>query len=327
MQNTQPTTTLPYTVYKDDDAYDGVEGFALAEFLVDDVMEKSSGLDRQPVYTIRNQAGDVLSSFTHGRIIGTFQKEQWDARDNAIDCGSEDFDATAHVLAMTHADLMALQDRRETTDYVGQAHVKWDGPHQVVIVDRICAHFGVEELDLITASHLDSVRQRWVQANPPAPQPEPAPELVTPRLIGEFVDGVSDRAGVARRTPKAVAGRLLEEVVELALAAGVAPGKIFEHVTDSLHNQALKASRKTDKTVFPSQLQEVEGDEEGIPGECADVSMVFKDFCWVAKVEGLDKIEAEKNQRFTRLGDYNVAPNGCIYRHKPHVKTSTEPKK
>ena len=108
---------------------------------------------------------------------------------------------------------------------------------------------------------------------------------------------------------------------QLALAAGVEPGRIFEHVTDSLHNQALKASRKVGRTLFPSQLQDVEGDDEGVAGECADVSMVFKDFCWVAKVENLDQIEAEKNQRFTQLGDYNVLANGCIYRHKPHVKT------
>lgn len=303
MQKTKPTPVLRYTVFKGDEAYDDVEGFAIAEFLVEDVMEKSNGESIQPVYTIRNQVGDVLSSFTHGRIVGSFSKGRLDACDGDLDFAGELFDLTAHVLLMTHDDLMALKDRREA-----------------LIIDRVCAYFGVKELSQITKSHLDSVRQRWFRANPTKPKLG-APELVTPRLIGEFVDGVSDRAGVARRTPKAVAGRLLEEIVELALAAGVEPGRIFEHVTDSLHNQALKASRKVGRTLFPSQLQDVEGDDEGVAGECADVSMVFKDFCWVAKVENLDQIEAEKNQRFTQLGDYNVLANGCIYRHKPHVKT------
>lgn len=145
--------------------------------------------------------------------------------------------------------------------------------------------------------------------------------VVTPELIGTFVDGVSDRAGIGRRDQKSVVGRLLEEVVELALAAGVAPGKIYEHVTDSLHNQALKASRKTGKTVFPSQVQDVGVDEEGVGGECADVSLILKDFCWVAKIHDLEQLEAKKNQWFMGLGEYNVAQNGCIYRVKPHIKT------
>lgn len=145
---------------------------------------------------------------------------------------------------------------------------------------------------------------------------------VTPQMIGMFVDSISDRAGVSRRTPAAVAGRLLEEVVELALASGVAPGKVLEHVMDSLHNQALKASRIAGKTVFPSQLQEVAPDEEGVAGECADISLILKDFCWVAGVKNLEQIEAGKNAWFMGLGSYNVASSGCIYRIKPHVKTA-----
>lgn len=140
-------------------------------------------------------------------------------------------------------------------------------------------------------------------------------------MIGTFVDGVSDRASVARRTSAAVAGRLLEEVVELALAAGVAPGKVFEHVMDSLHNQALKASCKAGKTMFPSQLQDAPGDEEGVAGECADVSLILKDFCWVAGIKDLSQTEAAKSAWFMGLDNYDVAPNGCIYRKKAHIKT------
>lgn len=146
--------------------------------------------------------------------------------------------------------------------------------------------------------------------------------LVTPALIGSFIDGVSDDAAIPRRSPAAVAGRLLEEAVELALAAGVSPGKVFEHVTDSLHNQALKASRVMQTTVFPSQLHNMPKDEEGVAGECADISLILKDFCWVAGIQNLDLIESKKNAWFMGLGAYNVAPNGCIYRIKPHIQTS-----
>lgn len=47
---------------------------------------------------------------------------------------------------MQRAALRALRDNREGTDAVGQAHVPWDGPSWVAIVDSVCAFFGVADL-------------------------------------------------------------------------------------------------------------------------------------------------------------------------------------
>jgi hypothetical protein len=82
--------------------------------------------------------------------------------------------------------------------------------------------------------------------------------------VGTFIDCVAGKA----RTLSAVAGRLLEEFVELCLAAGLSPGKLMGHVVDALHNQALKASATGRATVFPSQIV---ADSAEIPDECADV--------------------------------------------------------
>lgn len=133
--------------------------------------------------------------------------------------------------------------------------------------------------------------------------------------IGEFIDKVSKNAEVPLRKPVAVAGRLIEEVVELALAAGLSPGKIFEHVTDALHNQALKAS--TESTVFPSQLEADTGFLE-CAEEAADVSLFLKDFCHVVGFD-LDFHETIKWNKF-KAKTFRVMPSGVVYAVKPHVK-------
>jgi NTP pyrophosphatase (non-canonical NTP hydrolase) len=129
--------------------------------------------------------------------------------------------------------------------------------------------------------------------------------------IGSFVDGVAGHV----RTPKAVAGRLVEEVVELALASGMNAGDIMAHVADSLHNQALKSSVLANKTVFPSQVVD-SGD--GRKDEAADVSLVLKDYCHVAGID-LSTAEAQKFSRFTNCV-FTVTEQGTIYAIKPHVR-------
>ena len=133
----------------------------------------------------------------------------------------------------------------------------------------------------------------------------------TAKVIGSFVDSV---AGTTR-TPAAVAGRLLEEMVELALASGLSVGAIMEHVTDSLHNQSLKATSKEGRTVFPSQLL---ADSSELAEECADVSIILKDLCHVAKID-LAPVEAGKWAQFTQK-QFRVSPNGTIYAVKPHIQ-------
>lgn len=132
----------------------------------------------------------------------------------------------------------------------------------------------------------------------------------TSAAVGAFIDSVAGQ----KRTPATVAGRLTEEVVELALAAGLTAGKIMGHVADALHNQSLKASEASLKTVFPSQLS---GDGD-LPEECADVSLVLKDLCHVAHIN-LPQEEASKWSRFTQK-KFRVGPGGTIYAIKPHIK-------
>ena len=130
--------------------------------------------------------------------------------------------------------------------------------------------------------------------------------------IGSFIDSV---AGTFR-TPSAVAGRLLEETVELALDAGLTAGEIMAHIADALHNQALKASAAAGKTVFPSQ---VSGKSKGLGQECADVSLVLKDLCHVAKVD----LPAEERAKFEvfKTKVFWVSPQGTVYAVKGHIQT------
>lgn len=116
-------------------------------------------------------------------------------------------------------------------------------------------------------------------------------EIVSSEEIGKFVDSIAGNS----RTTSAVAGRLIEEVVELGLAAGLTAGQILAHVTDSLYNQSIKASHQSGKTVFPSRLVASCGDadHDEMADECADVSLILKDLCYIAKVD-LHPIERRK---------------------------------
>lgn len=129
--------------------------------------------------------------------------------------------------------------------------------------------------------------------------------------VGVFIDSVAGKV----RTPADVAGRLLEEVVELSLAAGLATADIYSHVTDALHNQSLKASQNLGRTIFPSQLV---GEQVELGEECADVGLVLKDLCHVAGVDP-SREEALKWGKFTQK-QFRVSPSGTLYAVKPHIK-------
>lgn len=135
-----------------------------------------------------------------------------------------------------------------------------------------------------------------------------------PTEVGAFIDGVAGKG----RAPKAVTGRLLEEVVELALAAGLCPGAIFGHVADALHNQALKSSAVLGQTVFPTELT---GEGDALSEECADVSILLKDLCHVAGGIDLPRAERAKWAKFTQK-TFRVASSGVIYATKPHIVES-----
>lgn len=130
--------------------------------------------------------------------------------------------------------------------------------------------------------------------------------------VGKYIDAVAGK----KRTPKAVAGRLLEEAVELLLEAGGTPLEVMGHVMDSLHNQALKVSRTANRTVFPSQMEAVK-DPEGLAGECADIRLLVRDLEHVAGIDG-PRAEQAKYEAFIKK-DLRVGPHGTVYAIKPHV--------
>lgn len=135
-------------------------------------------------------------------------------------------------------------------------------------------------------------------------------EQLTPEIIGKFIDSITENSGIARRTPASVAGRFIEEAVELCLAAGLDPNTIMGHVMDSIHNQCGKLGRRKNIVLYPSQHHPVPEAEE-MAEELADCHLLLKDFAFIS---GLDYTEAERVKwaKFTRR-KFNVGPNGTVY--------------
>ncbi|TXG96138.1 MAG: hypothetical protein E6R08_10215 [Nevskiaceae bacterium] len=131
--------------------------------------------------------------------------------------------------------------------------------------------------------------------------------------IGEFIDS---KAGNLR-TPKACAGRLLEEVVELCLKNGMTAGEIYGHVDDSIFNQCLKEGLRLDKTVFPSQINQA-GRFDERREEAADVYHFLADYCHVDGID-LPKAARDKQNEFIKKS-FRVSANGTLYAIKGHVK-------
>lgn len=133
---------------------------------------------------------------------------------------------------------------------------------------------------------------------------------ISQKNVGQFIDGVAGQ----KRTTGAVAGRLIEESTELCLAAGLSAGDILAHVTDALHNQAIKATHKTGQTVFPSETTD---SLNSLPEECADVSLVLKDLAYVANID-LHQQEQTKWEKFIKK-QFRVSEQGTVYAVKPHI--------
>jgi hypothetical protein len=157
---------------------------------------------------------------------------------------------------------------------------------------------------------------------------------VTSEEIGQFFTETAAKLKKEdRRSLKGSIGRLLEEVVELALAANMEPGRIFEHVTDSLHNQAIKKSKEKAVTVFPSELayQYLPSKEHylDLVQECADVSLFLKDvyymICEHGKHSGLTvslpSVSRLERRKFAELRSrqLTITDRGLIYTKKSHV--------
>lgn len=107
---------------------------------------------KEATFSIEDDGRQLVASVSSRRIAGVFAKQVIGGakQDRDIHVADENFDATEHVLLMPYDYFIALEDSDDTTDEVGRAHVSWDGPCYVRIVDSICEYFGVERIDQVT---------------------------------------------------------------------------------------------------------------------------------------------------------------------------------
>lgn len=105
--------------------------------------------------------GVPVASFSTRRIMGDFTKQRWGGHrgNDAISCGEARFDATVFILSMPYEQVIAIKDDHDSSDQIGQAHVDWNGPHCVELVDSMCDFFGVSKLAEISRDHFNFVVQ------------------------------------------------------------------------------------------------------------------------------------------------------------------------
>lgn len=154
-----------YGIFQEDVHCDDVDTLDAAIGLAEELL--GAVPDGQDVTFTVVCGGRLLASVTNRHINATFHMQYWDRRNEAVDCGSVDVDATAHVLRMAPNALRALRDGRKSSDEVGRAHIDWGGPCWVLVVESVCAFFGVADAAQITDEALAFARQR-----------RPVPEVV-----------------------------------------------------------------------------------------------------------------------------------------------------
>jgi hypothetical protein len=143
--------------------------------------------------------------------------------------------------------------------------------------------------------------------------------------FGPWIDHVTDTTADEPRDLQTVMGRALEEMVEGCLSAGLTYGKIMGHVADAWHNQCLKESRKADRTVWPSQLQDTSGSIDELAGELADIRLTLVDVMWLARVSEA-RVQALMHKKYAKLKDawsngrLRITESKTFYLVKDHVK-------
>lgn len=151
----------------------------------------------------------------------------------------------------------------------------------------------------------------WIQSLPVAGAAE--------RPFGEVFEHPASLEGRNKTGFKGAARKLLEEAVELGLAAGLAPADVLLAVTDSIANQARKAAReKRVDFVFPSQMEPASPNPDEVKEEAADVQIALWHFCTMAHVD-LKCALVGKMGRF-RNGNVVLMPDGSYYRRVAGVK-------
>lgn len=212
-------------------------------------------------------------------------------------------DRLSYQLEDNNSTLVILLDGKTTFTSIEIHHDEQDGYFRgESFTERDKDTYGEDTLNALVEHALLSLNAELTKHTPTAP---------TAQQIGAFMKS----KGGGHRTPRAVAGRLLEEMVELALSCGLSTGDIFSHVTDALYNQSLKLSVQTKHTVFPSELTEP---YTNAPSELADVGIHLKDLAYVLNVDQT-KAESEKWADFIQR-DFKVSKGGTLYAKKPHIK-------
>lgn len=139
--------------------------------------------------------------------------------------------------------------------------------------------------------------------------------------IGLYADKVS---GSKMRTPATVAGRTLEECVELCLASGLTTGEIYSHVTDSIHNQYVKLAKQQGSIKYPSESIDCvsfEDRQDEIAGEIGDVLCMLHDMAHVSNIN-IEEAYAIKLKSFigkVESGKFYANKRGNLYVRKPHM--------
>lgn len=134
--------------------------------------------------------------------------------------------------------------------------------------------------------------------------------MPTPQEVGQFIDNVSSKEDVPRRTPSAVAGRFIEEAVELCLAAGLSPVDIMGHIMDAIHNQASKAGKARGRVIYPSYYLE-DYEAANVAEELADCFLVLKDLAFITETD----MESAQNDKWAKFiqRDFYVSDSGTLY--------------
>jgi hypothetical protein len=143
---------------------------------------------------------------------------------------------------------------------------------------------------------------------------------VTPEVVGEFIDSVAGQTDIPRRTVTTVAGRFIEEAVELGLAAGLSPTDIMAHVMDSIHNQCVKTAKNLPAgsypVVYPSQYNtyaplNLNTPERELAEEVADCTLVLRDLIFLSGIDLEWEVEV-KWDAFTQRR-FHVSEKGTLY--------------
>lgn len=147
-----------YSVCQDGGHY---EDFDCLEEAMDCAAVLLGGTETPTTFTVEDNTGKVVASFTNRRIIGEFIKQEWGGyKDNtAIEVATEELDATDQILVMSYDDFVDLEDNDCSSDELAREISPWSGPCEFTVEASICEFFGVDEKSQISEELFNQVKQ------------------------------------------------------------------------------------------------------------------------------------------------------------------------